>query len=80
MFGSILPIYLGLTNFIKIFVMNELFYSIAHIVEESFVMLLEPIGNVFNYLVIVLGLVGLVFWLILQKKYTKKAMDNGEIV
>ncbi|MGB0422893.1 MAG: hypothetical protein ACPGED_01165 [Flavobacteriales bacterium] len=60
--------------------MNELFYSVAHIVEDSFVLLLEPIGNMFNYLVIVLGLIGLVFWLRLQKKYTKKAIENGDLV
>ena len=80
MFYSILPIYFGLTNFVKISIMNELFYSVAHIVEDSFVLLLEPIGNVFNYLVIVLGLIGLAFWLRLQKKYTKKAIENGDLV
>lgn len=80
MFYSILPIYFGLTNFVKISIMNELFYSVAHIVEDSFVLLLEPIGNMFNYLVIVLGLIGLVFWLRLQKKYTKKAIENGDLV
>ena len=80
MFYSILPIYFGLTNFVKISIMNELFYSVAHIVEDSFVLLLEPIGNMFNYFVIVLGLAGLVFWLRLQKKYTKKAIENGDLV
>lgn len=60
--------------------MNQLFYDLAHTVEWSFETFLEPLGNSFNYCVIVLGFIGLFLWLNLQKKYTKKAKKNGTIV
>ena len=60
--------------------MNDLFYAIGQAVEKSFVMFLEPLGNSFNYAVIALGFVGLIIWLSMQAKFTKKAKENGDIV
>ncbi len=39
----------------------------------------EMIGNSFNYLLIVLGFVGLFYWLNLQKKMSAKAKRDGTL-
>lgn len=39
--------------------------------------LMEKLGNVPNYIFIVLGFFGLFYWLNLQKKYNKKAQELG---
>ncbi|NQX92007.1 MAG: hypothetical protein HRT74_07780 [Flavobacteriales bacterium] len=60
--------------------MNDLFYSIAKFVEWTFEVALEPIGQSFNYFCTGMLVVGIIFWLILQKRYTAKAKNEGTIV
>lgn len=38
--------------------------------------LFENVGNIFNYAVVGLGAIGLVFWLSLMVKYKKEAKNN----
>ncbi|MEO0404392.1 MAG: hypothetical protein AAF193_05940 [Bacteroidota bacterium] len=60
--------------------MNDLFYAIAHFVEWTFEVALEPIGNSFNFFCTGLLVVAIAFWLYLQKRYTAKAKQDGTIV
>lgn len=43
----------------------------------AFFGLLKNLGNIPNYAFIALGFVGLFYWLNLQKKYNKKAQEEG---
>lgn len=38
--------------------------------------LFENVGNMFNYSMIVLGFIGLFYWLNLQKKFNQEAENN----
>ena len=52
----------------------------AQFIEWTFSTVLLPISNSFNWAVIGLGLVGLLFWLRLQKKYNVRAEQDGTIM
>ena len=39
----------------------------------------KNLGDIPNNIFIVLGFVGLFYWLVLQKKYNKKAQDTGAL-
>ena len=51
-------------------------HHVAQFIEWTFNTVLLPINNSFNWAVIGLGLVGLLFWLRLQKKYNVRAEDS----
>ncbi len=53
---------------------------IGKIVEDSFESVLVPISEMFNWGVIVLGLVGLGIWLKMQGDYNKKAQREGTLM
>lgn len=45
----------------------------------AFFELFEKLGNIPNYVFIALGFGGLLFWLNLQKKFSKKAQAQGTL-
>jgi len=55
--------------------MTSFFYAIGDFLTWTFGFF-EAIGNIFNYAVIVLGFVGLFYWLNWQRKFNKMAKDN----
>ena len=59
---------------------QDLITPLAQFIEWTFETVLIPISDAFNWAVIGLGLVGLCFWLILQKKYNAKAEKEGTIM
>lgn len=61
---------------IKFSVMSTtIFYAIAKMLQASFVFF-EVIQNIFNYSCIILGFVGLFYWLNYQKKFNEEAEKN----
>jgi len=52
---------------------STIFYAIGDFMTNYAFLPFEMIGNVFNYSVIVLGFVGLFYWLNLQRKFIKEA-------
>jgi hypothetical protein len=58
---------------------TDFIYATGDFLESTFT-ILPKIGNSFNYAVIVLGLVGLAYWLLLQKKLTKKAREENKLI
>lgn len=58
---------------------TDFIYATGDFLESTFT-ILPKIGNSFNYAVIVLGLVGLVYWLLLQNKLTKKARKENHLI
>lgn len=62
----------------KINIMADFVYWLKD-VFYAFFGVFEKLGNIPNYAFIALGFVGLFYWLILQKKYNKKAQDTGEL-
>ena len=56
---------------------EEVLNVIAEIVVWTFEHLVVPAGNIPNVLFIILGFVGLFMWLNIQKKYNKKAEEEG---
>ena len=58
---------------------TELMYATGDALEASF-KILPLIGNNFNYIVIVLGFIGLGYWLTFQVRKTKQAKRDGTYV
>jgi hypothetical protein len=58
---------------------TEFIYATGDFLESTFT-ILPKIGNSFNYFVIVLGFVGLIYWLITQKRLSNKARENNELI
>lgn len=55
---------------------TDFIYATGDFLESTFT-ILTPVGNSFNYAVIVLGFIGLAYWLSYQVRMTKKAKKNG---
>lgn len=53
------------------------FHAIGDLLTWTFG-IFEVIGNTFNYSVIVLGFVGLFYWLNLQRKFNAQAASNPD--
>lgn len=60
--------------------LQDIVDPLAKAMESSFEGLLVPIGDAFNWVVIVGGVVGLFVWLKMQNDYTAKAKKDGTIV
>ncbi len=58
--------------------MTDFIYWLGDVLY-AFFGVFEKLGNIPNYLFIVLGFVGLAYWLIEQKKYNKKAQETGAL-
>ena len=58
---------------------TDLVYATGDVLEKSFE-ILPMIGNSFNYFCVVLGFVGLFYWLNFQSKKTKEARQNGTYI
>lgn len=54
---------------------TKVIYAISDLIRWTFG-LYENVGNIFNYAVIVLGFVGLFYWLNCQKKFNEKAKND----
>ncbi len=59
---------------------QEILTPVAKFIEWTFENVLVPIASPMNTAVVLLGFVGLAFWLRMQKKYTEKAKRDGTIV
>ena len=59
--------------------MTEVWYKIGDLFEWTFG-ILELMGNLPNYLFTVIGLVGIVAWLIRQKRYIKEDTEAGRLI
>lgn len=59
---------------------QEIITPIGKMLEWTFENILTPIADPINAGVVLLGLVGTVFWLRLQKKYTEQAKKDGTII
>jgi hypothetical protein len=59
--------------------MNEFYYSLGKIIEDTFSMVLVPMSDPFNWVCVAIGIVGLFVWLKMQGSYNKKAQENNEI-
>ena len=55
---------------------STIFYAIGDFMQEVAFLPLEMIGNIFNYSLIVLGFVGLFYWLNFQKKFNEAAKND----
>ena len=54
---------------------STFFYALGDLFQWTF-QIFEVIGNSFNYACIVLGFIGLFYWLNLQKKMSAKAAND----
>lgn len=54
---------------------SVVFQALADLFQWTF-QLFEIVGNSFNYAVIVLGFIGLFYWLNYQAKFNKQAKNN----
>ena len=60
---------------------SGVFYNIGYYTELMVSVVFDNIGNIFNYACIVLGFIGLFYWLNFQYKDTKAAeKDPNKIV
>ena len=59
---------------------QDVITPLAQFVEWTFNTVLLPISEGFNWAVIGIGVVGLLFWLRLQKKYNAQAEQDGTIM
>ena len=57
--------------------LSGFFYGLGDIFQWTF-QLFEVIGNSFNYSLIVLGFIGLFYWLNKQRKFNAKAQNNPD--
>lgn len=63
---------------LKLEIMNsrEMWWSIGDGLQAFLGMFYDNIGNIFNYSCIVLGFVGLFYWLNLQRKYNNDKKNH----
>lgn len=54
---------------------TKVFYAISDFLTWTFGFF-EHVGNIFNYSVIVLGFIGLFYWLNWQKQFNEKAKND----
>jgi hypothetical protein len=59
---------------------QDVITPLAEFIEWTFNTVLVPMSDGFNYAVMGIGAVGLVFWLRLQKKYNAQAEQDGTIM
>lgn len=57
---------------------STIFYGLGDLFTNYLFVPFEMVGNVFNYACIVLGFVGLFYWLNLQNKYNKQTENNAD--
>ncbi len=60
--------------------LQDIVNPLGEFMTATFEYIIEPFGDAFNFAIIVLGFVGLFYWLVSQKKYTDKARSNGETI
>jgi len=59
---------------------QDIITPLGKVIEWSFETILVPMSEPINLGVVLLCVVGGVYWLYLQKKYTKQAEEDGTIV
>jgi len=55
---------------------TDFIYGLGNIIDAT-LSFLPTLGNYANYSIIVIGVIGLFYWLNLQNKYNKKAAEEG---
>ena len=65
---------------LKLEIMNsrEMWWSIGYGLQSFLGMIYDNIGNIFNYSCIVLGFIGLFYWLNLQRKFNLVEFKDKE--
>lgn len=56
---------------------NVIFEGLGEFLLWTTSILFENVGNIFNNAMIVLGFIGLFFWLNVQKKFNQEAKNNS---
>tara|TARA_Y100000739_G_C20195283_1_gene278525 strand:- start:18 stop:206 length:189 start_codon:yes stop_codon:yes gene_type:complete len=59
---------------------QDVIYPIGEFLEWTFDSILMPMADPLNLGILLLSLVGGIYWLYLQKKYTDKAKNDGTII
>ncbi|MBU2020283.1 MAG: hypothetical protein KJ941_11615 [Bacteroidetes bacterium] len=57
---------------------STVFYAIGDFMQDYAFLPLEWIGHKFNYFLIVVGFVGLFYWLNYQRKFNEAAKNNPD--
>jgi hypothetical protein len=57
---------------------KAIFEGLGDLISWTTEIIFENVGNMFNTAAIVLGFVGLFFWLNTQKKFNAKALNNPD--
>lgn len=55
-----------------------IFEGLGDLISWTTEIIFENVGNMFNTAAIILGFVGLFFWLNIQKKFNAKALNNPD--
>lgn len=55
-----------------------IFEGLGDLISWTTEIIFENVGNMFNTAAIILGFVGLFFWLNTQKKFNAKALNNSD--
>lgn len=59
--------------------LQDILDPIVVFLKWIFINIFEVLGNIPNYLFIVVGFIGLFYWLNIQKKYNQKAEREGTL-
>lgn len=57
---------------------NSIFWAIGDFMNNVAFVPYEMVGNIFNYSLIVLGFIGLFYWLNKQKKFSEQAKNDPD--
>ncbi|MFT3884324.1 MAG: hypothetical protein QM724_02500 [Flavobacteriales bacterium] len=60
--------------------MNHIWYSIGHVLQLSFKFLLVSLGWAPVVVFSLVLFIGLLYWLSLQARYTRRAKEKGEYI
>ncbi|MES2798419.1 MAG: hypothetical protein V4638_00255 [Bacteroidota bacterium] len=58
---------------------STIFHGLGKLFTDYLFIPFEMVGNIFNYSLIVLGFIGLFYWLNVQKKLSDKAAKEGKL-
>jgi len=60
--------------------LQEIVTPLGDLMTATFEFIIEPFGGIVNTAIIVIGFVGLFYWLATQKKFTDQARSKGETI
>jgi|LakMenEpi03Aug12_release.lakeMendotaPanAssembly.Ray.scaffolds.fasta_scaffold655310_2 hypothetical protein len=60
--------------------LQDIINPIGDLMTASFEYIIEPLSGLINVAIVVVGAVGLIYWLAAQKKYTDQARREGRTI